>query len=162
MVILGVDPGLASVGWGAVQVAADRSLSCLGQGCITTPAGLGIEQRILTIYQQLMTIADDFHAGAVSMESLFFAKNVNSAMMVSRVCGVIALVAAQKGITFAEYTPLQIKQATSCYGRADKMQVQKMIALILKMDIKTATSHAADALAAAICHAQSSRLATIC
>jgi len=162
MVIFGVDPGLASVGWGAVQAGADGSLSCLGQGCITTAAGEAIEQRILRIYQQLKKLTEEYHADAVSMESLFFAKNVNSALQVSRDCGIVALVAAEKGMEYAEYTPLQIKQTTSCYGRADKLQVQKMIALILKMDLKTATSHAADALAAAICHAQSRRLTRVC
>jgi crossover junction endodeoxyribonuclease RuvC len=157
MVILGVDPGLSQCGYGVLSVKQNNDLQALDWGVIATSAKQPTPQRLHLIFSELQKISKQHGADALAMEQLFFAKNAKSAMAVSEVCGVIILLAAMENISFAEYTPLQIKQTVSSYGRADKLQMQKMIKLLLKLEQIPEPDHAADALAAAVCHAHSAK-----
>ena len=154
MVILGIDPGYAIVGYGAVEVDKGR-MRALGYGAITTPAGVPLQNRLLEIYQDMLTLLDHFKPDAVSVEELFFNTNVTTGIAVGHARGVILLSIAQKGLPFYEYTPGQVKQAVVGYGKAEKRQVMELTRNILGLKKIPRPDDAADALALAVCHAHS-------
>lgn len=151
--ILGIDPGTGIVGFGFIE-ADNRSMKMVDAGVIRTPAHQAAELRLLTIYDEVNQLIKDFKPECLSIEKLFFARNVTTAMTVSQSRGVVLLAAVQAHLQISEYTPLQIKMAITGYGRADKKQMQEMVRLILKLETVPKPDDAADALAAAITHAQ--------
>ena len=151
MRILGLDPGLADLGWGMVLVEGSM-IRHLGHGAIHTKANQSVELRLHQIHLELSAVIAEWKPQAASIEALFFAKNVSSALPVAQARGVILLSCAMAGLPVAEYTPSQIKQAVVGSGRAEKLQVQEMVRLILGLPAIPKPDHAADALAAAICH----------
>ena len=152
MIILGIDPGYATVGFGAVSYD-NHSFSVLNYGAITTPAGMAFEKRLLEIYKDTKTLIEQIKPDAIAMEELFFNTNVTTGIKVSHARGVIALAIAESGLELNEYTPLQVKMSVVGYGRAEKAQVMEMVRNILKLKEIPRPDDAADALALAICHA---------
>lgn len=152
--ILGVDPGVALVGWGIVEGIHDK-LKAKDYGCIKTDRRLPLEKRLVIIHRELQKIINKHKPEVVAIEELFFFKNVKTAISVSQARGVIMLAAEQSKIPIQEFTPLQVKQATCGYGRADKIQIQKMIKIILKLKTIPKPDDTADALAIAVCSAVS-------
>lgn len=151
MIITGIDPGLARLGYGVIRV--DRgTVTPVCYGCIETPAGTLPAERLLEIYTNLQSIFDRFPPDAIAMEKLFFSKNITSAMGVSEVRGVVLLAAEQRKIPVTEYTPNQVKQAITGSGRADKVQMQQMIKRLLRLDEIPKPDDAADGLSIALCH----------
>jgi crossover junction endodeoxyribonuclease RuvC len=151
--ILGIDPGTGILGFGFIE--ADKNvLKLVDAGVIRTPAHQSDEIRLKTIFDEVTSLIDEHKPEYLSIEKLFFARNVTTAMTVSQARGVVLLAAVQADLTIAEYTPLQIKMAITGYGRADKKQMQEMVRLLLKLDHVPKPDDAADALAAAITHAQ--------
>lgn len=153
MKILGIDPGTAIVGFGVIEGTGDE-FKMVDGGVITTPAKQALELRLETIYDDLCEIIAEHKPDQVAVEDLFFAQNVTTAMSVSHARGVILLAVIKAGLDPASYTPLQIKQALTGYGRADKKQMQEMVKIILKLKDVPKPDDCADALAAALCHAQ--------
>lgn len=151
-IILGLDPGLADTGYGIV-CARDNMIHHMAHGCISTRASLPLEQRLHRIYQELVAIITEYRPVEASMESLFFSKNTSSAMPVAHARGVLMLACSLHGIPVREYGPGEIKNAVVGSGRADKAQVQQMVRMLLGLSDIPRPDHAADALAAAICHA---------
>jgi len=151
--ILGIDPGTGIVGFGCINKKAN-TLELVDAGVITTTKNQAPEIRLLTIYNEIRLLIKEFSPDWVSVEKLFFARNVTTAMTVSQARGVILLAAVQSNIPIADYTPLQIKMAITGYGRADKKQMQEMVKAILKLDYIPKPDDAADALAVAITHIQ--------
>lgn len=154
MRILGIDPGLAAVGYGLI-VYPEGGPADVKWGAIRTPAGEATAQRLRTIYRTLQGLIREMKPDVVSIEELFFATNVKTAMAVAQARGVAVLATAESAVEVAEYTPLQIKKAISGNGRATKMQVQKMVSILLGLKEIPKPDHAADALAAALCHGHS-------
>ncbi|MBQ8140455.1 MAG: crossover junction endodeoxyribonuclease RuvC [Clostridia bacterium] len=160
MIILGIDPGLAIVGWGVVDYRGSR-FEVLGYGSIQTPAGMKTEQRLCAIYDGLREIIEKYRPEQMAVEELFFNTNQTTGIRVAEARGVILLCAARMGIPTFEYTPLQVKQAVVGYGRAEKKQVITMVTMFLGLKAPPKPDDTADALAIAVCHAHSgtSRLA---
>ncbi len=154
MVILGIDPGLATVGFGIVDYFRD-SFKVIEYGAILTPAGEKTENRLSEIYDGVCELCKTYLPAAISIEELFFNSNRKTAVAVCQARGVILLAAKKCGIPIYEYTPLQIKQAVTGYGRAEKTQIQYMVKNILKLRTVPKPDDTADALAMAICHAYS-------
>ncbi len=161
MRILGIDPGLAIVGWGVIEYSASH-FQTIGYGSIETPAGMPTEQRLLSIYECLKKLIDTYHPEHIAVEELFFNTNQTTGIRVAEARGVILLCATQCGVKIFEYTPLQVKQAVVGYGRAEKKQVISMVTMFLGLEKPPKPDDTADALAIAICHAHSgsSRLAS--
>lgn len=160
MIILGIDPGIATTGYGVLQKEGDK-LTALDFGVITTTPRDEPPDRVLQIFEQVGHLLDLHHPDFLVTERLFFAKNETTAFGVGRTIGVVLLAAAQRGVAWAEYTPPEVKQAVVGYGGAEKKQVQFMIQKILGLPKPPKPDDAADALAIAICHAHSSRLALL-
>lgn len=160
MVIIGVDPGYAIVGIGAIELKGSK-FRTLDYGAITTEAGEKTTSRLRQIYNGMTFYLNKYKPDCVSIEELFFNSNKTTAIKVAQARGVILLAATNAGIPVYEYTPLQVKQSVTGYGRADKTQVQTMIKMLLHLDKIPKPDDAADALALAICHANSSRLNSI-
>ena len=154
MRILGIDPGFAIVGWGIVDYVGSR-FKIVAYGSIQTPAGQRIEERLKTIYSDLGGVIDKFKPDVMAVEELFFNTNITTGIKVAQARGVILLCAEQRGIPMAEYTPLQVKQAVTGYGRADKNQVITMVTMLLGLSAPPKPDDTADALAIAVCHAHS-------
>ena len=161
MIILGIDPGLAIVGWGVIDFSGNK-FRTLDYGAIQTPAGMPTEERLVAIYDELSAIISRYKPTAMAVEELFWNTNQTTGIRVSQARGVILLCAAQNKIDIAEYTPLQVKQAVVGYGRADKKQVIAMVTTLLNLSKPPKPDDTADALAIAICHAHCgcSRLAS--
>lgn len=155
MLVLGIDPGTATTGFGLVQENQDGSLSLVEYGVISTPADLAMPQRLLELHQKLRQLLLLHQPASGAVEKLFFAKNVTNAISVGQARGVVLLALAQAGLEVAEYTPMEVKQAIVGYGGADKNQVQQMVRALLYMDEIPKPDDAADALAVAICHLHS-------
>ncbi len=155
MVILGIDPGYGIVGTGAVEYVSN-SFRVLDYGAITTPAGMPMPDRLYSIYRDINALMDKINPDAVAIEKLYFNSNQKTAIDVAQARGVLVIAAVSRGIKLAEYTPLQVKQAVTGYGRADKNQIQQMVKMILHLNVIPKPDDAADALAIAICHAHSS------
>jgi len=153
-VILGIDPGIADTGFGIIKRDKDN-LHCLGYGSIKTKSKTDMAERLETINQELNKIIQKYEPSLIAVEQLFFCKNVKTALIVGQARGVVLLTAKQNQVPLVEFTPLQIKQAVSSYGQASKMQVQKMVKLLLGLNELPKPDDAADALAVAICAANS-------
>jgi crossover junction endodeoxyribonuclease RuvC len=150
--ILGVDPGLTSVGWGMVEVDGNR-VRYIAHGCIETRADRPQAERLFSIYTAFQEVLTAWAPAESAMEKLYFARNVSSALPVAEARGVLCLALAERGLSVREFTPNAIKQAVTGVARADKAQVQEMVRFILALDTIPRPDHAADALAAAICAA---------
>lgn len=155
MIILGIDPGIAIVGYGVVEYKASH-FTTLAMGAITTPAHTETAERLETIYNDLNAIIRLWKPQETAVEELFFNTNQKTAIEVAEARGVILLCAKQNGLVLAEYTPLQVKQAVVGYGRAEKKQVIEMTRVMLNLKEAPKPDDTADALAIAICHAHSS------
>lgn len=154
MIILGIDPGLAIVGWGVVEY--DRgSFRTLGYGAIRTESGLDVEDRLCIIYRELTAIIEKYKPYCMAVEELFWNTNQKTGIVVAEARGVILCCARLRGLGIFEYTPLQVKQAVTGYGRADKKQMEMMVTTLLKLAETPKPDDTADALAIAICHAHS-------
>lgn len=154
MRILGIDPGVAIVGFGLIE--SDRgTLRMLQYGAITTPAGLPLAARLAQIDRDIEELIGTFRPDEISVEELFFSKNITTGIAVAHARGVILCAAEKKKIPIYEYTPMQVKQAVAGYGLADKKQVMDMTRRLLKLKSVPRPDDAADALAIALCHARS-------
>jgi crossover junction endodeoxyribonuclease RuvC len=156
MKILGIDPGTGILGFGVIEIIKGQP-SLIDAGVIRTPAHQAEHLRLKTIYAELTDIIKINKPDIMSIEKLFFAQNVTTAMSVSQARGVALLTGSQADMEIFEYTPLQIKQAVTGYGRADKKQVQEMVKAILKLKEVPKPDDCADALAAAITHSMTMR-----
>lgn len=152
MVILGIDPGLAIVGWGVVQYDANR-FAPMAYGSIQTKTGEPVEDRLQQIYNRLCEIIEKYKPDAIAVEELFWNTNVTTGIVVAEARGVILLCARMHGIPIFEYTPMQVKQAVVGYGKAEKKQVISMVTLMLGLKEPPKPDDTADAIAIAICHA---------
>ena len=154
MIILGIDPGLAIVGFGVLKFERG-SFTTIDYNVITTPAHTPVHERLKMIYDGMQILIDKYKPDDLAIEELFYNTNQKTVISVCEARGVILLSAYQKGMDIYEYTPLQVKQSVVGYGRAEKKQVQTMVKNILKLDKIPKPDDAADALAIAICHAHS-------
>jgi crossover junction endodeoxyribonuclease RuvC len=161
MLVIGVDPGTAITGYGLVNENADGSLTVITYGVIQTPADAPMPNRLLALHRQLQEILLLHRPQSGAVEKLFFQRNVTTAISVGQARGVALLALAEIGIPVAEYTPLEVKQAVTGYGGADKPQVQQMVKALLGLDAIPHPDDAADALAVAICHAHSARIRSL-
>ncbi len=150
MLVLGIDPGTASTGYGLVQSLGSR-LEALGQGVIQTGAEVALERRLADIHARIGALLDEHRPDAVAVEELYFGANVRTAFAVGQARGVVLLAAGQRRIPSRSYTPQQVKSAVCGHGRADKSQVGRMVARLLGLAATPTPDHAADALAVAIC-----------
>lgn len=157
MIVLGIDPGTAIVGFGVIESNGVKHYM-KDAGVIRTPAHQELELRLQTIHKSIEEIIKQNKPDVMVVEKLFFARNVTTAMSVSHARGVIYLAGVQSGVKIIEYTPLQIKQAITGYGQADKNQIQEMVRVMLRLKEKPKPDDCADALAAALTHATSSLL----
>ena len=154
MIILGIDPGYAIVGIGVIEYKGNK-FRPLEYNAITTDAHTLTSQRLKIIYDEINLFLDKYNPDAVAIEELFFNSNQKTAIAVAQARGVLITAVTNKGIPIFEYTPLQIKQAVTGYGRADKSQIQQMVKMLLNLNAIPKPDDAADALAVAICHAHS-------
>jgi crossover junction endodeoxyribonuclease RuvC len=157
--ILGIDPGIAIVGFGFIDKIGSK-LVPVQYGSIQTEAHTDPVLRLKEVYDATVQLIEKYKPDAMSIEKLFFNRNVTTAFAVSQARGVMILAGAQAGLPVAEYTPLQVKQAVVGYGKAEKHQVQEMVKVLLKLSAVPKPDDVADALAVAICHAHSSALLT--
>lgn len=155
MIILGIDPGLAIVGWGVIE-SVRGNMRPIAYGAIRTPAHTDIEARLLMIANDLEAIIEKYKPDQMAVEELFFNTNITTGIAVAEARGVILCTAHKHGVAISEYTPLQVKQAVVGYGKAEKVQVIAMVTSILKLKESPKPDDTADAVAIAICHAQSS------
>ncbi|MGI5916285.1 MAG: crossover junction endodeoxyribonuclease RuvC [Anaerolineae bacterium] len=160
MLVLGIDPGLATTGYGLVEGDGHR-LTPVAYGVLRTPANMPTADRLVQIHRGLQELLDRYRPQAAAVEELFFATNARTAMVVGEARGVLLLTLAEAGLSVAEYTPLQVKQSITGYGQADKAQVQEMVRLLLDLDDIPHPDDAADALAVSICHHHSAHLSAL-
>ena len=151
MIIIGIDPGYAIVGIGVVEYVGNK-FRTLEYNAITTPAGMPTVERLKKIYTEMTMYIDKYKPDAVAIEELFFNSNQKTAINVAQAA------VANKNVPISEYTPLQVKQSVTGYGRADKKQIQSMVKMILGLNVIPKPDDAADALALAICHAHSNKM----
>lgn len=161
MLVIGIDPGTATTGYGLVFENPDGSLSVVDYGVISTSADLPMPQRLLELYRQLRDLLLLHRPGSGAVEKLFFQRNVRTAISVGQGRGVSLLALAEAGLPVTEYTPLEVKQAVAGYGGADKSQVQHMVRALLGLHELPSPDDAADALAIAICHVHSIKLKSL-
>lgn len=154
MIILGIDPGYAIVGYGILEYKGNK-FKILDYGAITTDAAMDMFQRFKVIYDDLNQIIEKYNPEFMAIEELFFNSNQKTAINVAQARGVLLLSALNHGLRIFEYTPLQVKQAVAGYGRADKQQIQQMVKLLLGLEKVPKPDDTADALAIAICHGHS-------
>jgi crossover junction endodeoxyribonuclease RuvC len=161
MLVIGVDPGTATTGYGLVQENPDGGLSAVDFGVILTSPDLSMPQRLLELHHQLREVLLLHRPHSAAVEKLFFQRNVRTALSVGQGRGVALLALAEAGLPVAEYTPLEVKQAVAGYGGADKLQVQHMVRALLDMEEIPSPDDAADALAIAICHIHSIKIRSL-
>lgn len=154
MLILGIDPGYAIVGWGVLEYQNNR-FRTVDYGAITTPAGMDFPRRLEIIYREMEGILARYKVEAMSLEKLYFQNNKTTAIDVAQARGVILLAAQTAGVPVHEYTPMQVKQSVVGYGKAVKKQVQEMTRVLLHLESIPKPDDTADALAVAVCHAHS-------
>lgn len=154
IIILGIDPGIADTGFGVIENNCGK-LACLEYGSIKTNSKIELSDRLEIIHNELNKIIKKYSPNLIAVEQLFFCKNVKTALIVGQARGVVLLTARQNKLVLKEFTPLQVKQAVSSYGKAEKIQVQKMVKLLLNLKEIPKPDDAADALAIAICAANS-------
>jgi crossover junction endodeoxyribonuclease RuvC len=157
LIVLGIDPGLATVGFGVIK-KNDNGIVALDYGVVKTPAGESLPVRLAMIYDAISHLIEKYKPNAVAVEELFFNNNAKSAINVSQARGVSVLAAIKECGHIFEYTPLQIKQALTGYGKAEKAQVQYMVKSVLKLNVIPKPVDAADALAVAITHTQTNQV----
>jgi crossover junction endodeoxyribonuclease RuvC len=157
MRILGIDPGIARVGWGVIEVQSSK-FKVQNYGCIETMTGTTDEKRLEKLFAEISDVIKKEKPDAVAIEQLFFNTNAKTAMVVGQARGVLLLAASQKNLPIATYTPLQVKIALTGYGRAEKNQVGQMVKTILKLESIPKPDDTADALAIALTHAFSYKL----
>jgi crossover junction endodeoxyribonuclease RuvC len=150
MIVLGIDPGTASTGYGVVRSHGSR-FDVVDAGVIATAAGVAIERRLAEIHERVGELLDGHGAEAVAIEELYFGANVRTAFAVGQARGVVLLAAGQRGLPSRSYTPQQVKAAVCGHGQAGKEQVSRMVTRLLRMAQEPSSDHAADALAVAIC-----------
>jgi len=155
MVVLGVDPGTAITGFGIIQEASDQSLKVLDCGVIRTSPVASDWERLYILFNRITEIIQLHQPDCAAVEKLYFQQNVTTALSVGQARGVILLALAQNDIQVSEYTPLEVKQSVAGYGRADKRQIQRMVATILMLKETPSPDDVADALAIGICHINS-------
>ena len=153
MIILGIDPGVATIGFGLVRAERNRN-QLLRYGVITTPPGIPLSNRLLQISNDMEELIHAFHPDEMAVEELFFTKNITTGIAVAHGRGVILLAAEKLGVPVFEYTPMQVKQAVVGYGKAEKRHVMLMTQRLLHMKEIPRPDDAADALALAICHSR--------
>ena len=156
MIVLGIDPGTAMTGYGLVERTGSR-LRALDYGCLETPAGMPLPERLLLIQDGLIDLVETHRPDLVAVERLFFNKNVQTAFAVGQARGVALLTAARFGLPVHEYGPHEVKLAVTGHGRAEKIQVQRMVQVVLGLAVLPRPDDAADALAIAICLAHAHR-----
>ena len=156
MVILGIDPGTASTGYGILTI--NRNIRVTECGCIHTSADIEMPERLKIIYQRVSDLIEQYHPDEVAVEQIYFSKNSKTALSISQARGVIMLSASLAGKKVFDYTPLEIKRAVVGYGRAEKQQVQYMLKDLLHLAKIPSPDDAADALAVALCHYYSRKL----
>jgi crossover junction endodeoxyribonuclease RuvC len=158
VVIIGIDPGTATTGFGVVAENAGGEAYLVRCGVIATEPGTPMPERLLAIHQHAAALIREHAPDALAVEALFFGRNVTTALTVGQARGVVLLAAAQAGLPVYEYKPAEVKQALSGYGSADKRQMQEMVRMLLGLDEIPRPDDAADAVAVAICHLHSARL----
>jgi crossover junction endodeoxyribonuclease RuvC len=154
LIIVGVDPGFAIVGYGVLRYEGNK-FTTLDYGCVTTGPKTPFAERLLEIYESLGGILEKYKPDSAAVEALYFNTNTKTALNVAHGRGAVLLAAAKRFIPIAEYTPLQVKMAVTGYGRGDKAQIQHMVRTILNLSETPKPDDVADALAVAICHAHS-------
>lgn len=157
MLVLGIDPGTATTGYGFVREHTDGALEAVAYGVIRTPARTPMHERLLKLYREMAELVRTHQPDAAAVETLFFGKNVTTAITVAQGRGVVLLALAEAGLTIREYKPSEIKQAIAGYGNADKSQVQEMIRQLLELDSIPRPDDAADGLGVAITDLNASR-----
>lgn len=160
MIIIGIDPGYAIVGVGVVEHVGNK-FRTIDYGAITTPAGMPTTERLNRIFHEMVAYIEKYKPDAVAIEELFFNSNQKTAITVAQARGALLVAATSSGVPVFEYTPLQVKQSVTGYGRADKAQIQQMVKMMLGLSQIPKPDDAADALAIAICHAHSSKMNNI-
>ena len=160
MLVLGLDPGLATTGYGLVS-GDGQHLTALAHGVVRTPARQPMADRLLLLHRELQSLVERYQPQVAAVEKLFFSKNVTTGIQVAQARGVTLLTVAQAGLRISEYTPMQIKQGITGYGSADKLQVQEMVRMLLNLERIPRPDDAADALAVAICCHHSARIETL-
>jgi crossover junction endodeoxyribonuclease RuvC len=160
MIILGVDPGTATMGYGVLEKTGNR-YRALAYGVLETPKTMPAHERLRELYRGVCALCESYQPDALATEQLLFQTNRRTAIVVARAAGVALLAAAEQGIEWREYTPLQVKQAVTGYGGADKKQVQTMVQRLLGLETLPKPDDAADALAIAICHAHHAALSRL-
>lgn len=158
LVTIGIDPGTAILGYGVV--AGDDPVRLIDYGVFETEAGREMPDRLVSLYDAVTRLIAEHEPDEVAVEQLFFARNVTTAIAVGQARGVVLLAAAQQGVPVAEYSPSEIKNAIVGYGKADKKQMQEMVRILLGLDHVPQPDDAADALAIALCHAQTRQFTT--
>jgi len=161
VVVLGIDPGIASLGWGIINRTEEVTYKVEAYGCINTDSRSLFSKRLEEIHKKLSKVIKKYEPDIAAIEQLFFAKNVKTAISVGEARGVAILAAVQANLPVAEYTPLQVKQALVGYGRAEKKQMQKMLKILLGLKDIPQPDDAADALAVALCHLNSQKMAKL-
>ncbi len=159
MVVLGIDPGLATLGWGVLKSDRGR-FETVDYGVVLTPKEESLPVRLAMLEEGLNELIDKYHPDEIALEELFFNNNITTGINVAQARGVILLTCVKKCGRLYEYTPLQIKQALTGYGRADKKQMQIMVKTLLRLDNIPKPDDAADALAVALTHCQTSRFSS--
>ena len=154
MIILGIDPGIAIVGYGIVECKGN-SFKAIDYGAITTDSKCPFPERLKIVYNEMIDVIEKYKPAELAVEELFFNKNVKTAIKVGQARGVEVLAAVNMGLEIYEYTPLQIKQGVAGYGRADKKQIQEMVKMLLNLKEIPKPDDVADALAVALCHCSS-------
>lgn len=157
MIILGFDPGIATLGYGVISVEKGHNPQVVDYGVVLTPKEQNLADRLTLLEKGIKQIIDKYKPQEIAIEELFFAKNVKTGIAVAHARGVILLTARRECEKIFEYTPLQIKQALTGYGRADKNQIQQMVKTLLKLNKIPKPDDAADALAVALAHAQTNK-----
>ena len=155
MIILGLDPGLGTMGYGVIEKDKNGNCSAVDYGVVRTPAGENLAVRLCILEEGVNALFDKFRPEEAAMEELFFSTNITTGISVAQGRGVILLACFHAGVPLYEYTPLQVKQAVVGYGRAEKRQVIDMVRRILNMKSAPKPDDAADAVAIALCHARS-------
>jgi crossover junction endodeoxyribonuclease RuvC len=158
--VLGIDPGTAITGYGVVR-EDESGLVLVDCGVITTSSGQPLASRLQAIYQGLVAVIREHRPEMAAVEELFFSRNVRTALSVGHARGVTLLALADAGLPIYEYKPLEIKQAVAGYGGADKQQVQEMVRMLLHLEQVPQPDDAADAVAVAVCHIHSARMAAL-
>src|ERR1700729_2457725 len=150
MIVVGIDPGTASTGYGVVA-SSGSTLSMLAAGVIETPSAARLERRLAEIHGHVVELLEGYRPDAVAIEELYFGANVRTAFAVGQARGVVLLAAGQRGVPSRSYTPQQVKSAVCGHGRAEKEQVGRMVVRLLGLDEVLSPNHAADVLAVAVC-----------